>query len=585
MAEDYMRKCNAIWVVAPITRAVDDKSAHALLGEARQRQLQLDGMFSNLTMICSKADDISVTEVTKHVEGDELYAAKLAKIDAEITEAKQLLEDKRATLEDLERRLKDAEIQQKQSERRIAELGSALGTSDGNEIMVSPAKRKLVHTRLPEPKRVLRGDVAASDSSSDTAGSGSESDEVEEVAMSKQEVKQEMERLRREIKEQKGVKKALKPEHKPLVKEVKALEKAYKETVKEKRRRLCIEYRNSYSRSAVQTSFKLEARECDLERFAEEDDEGQIDDLQDPGYYDELARKLPVFCVSARAYLKLTGKLPHDEWVRGFDNVWDTEIPYLRKHAIVTADEFRSELCRRFLKDFLQIVRSLVLQVLMEGKPLEIEKELQQREMEHLDGMMYQLRLDLGLAEDVLCGAIEDVQKGISRKLTRGCQRAKDGAGDIVTGWFKKRDEGGIHHTTFKALCRREGRFQKPTGAIDLNEDLAKALKETVAHRWTKAFNNSIPSALEELGQTTARHIAEFRVEVEGRMLLKRSANAQAALSDLIRGYEQSLADMETRKEFVEDERKDASRQMTPAIAEVMAPTYRDCLNETGESG
>ncbi|KAG1770052.1 hypothetical protein EDD22DRAFT_992948 [Suillus occidentalis] len=49
---DYMKKCDCIWILAPITHAVDDKTARDLLGEAFKLQL-----------MTSKCDDISCSEV------------------------------------------------------------------------------------------------------------------------------------------------------------------------------------------------------------------------------------------------------------------------------------------------------------------------------------------------------------------------------------------------------------------------------------------------------------------------------------------------------------------------------------------
>jgi hypothetical protein len=31
IAKEYMKKCNCIWILAPITRAVDDKTARGLI--------------------------------------------------------------------------------------------------------------------------------------------------------------------------------------------------------------------------------------------------------------------------------------------------------------------------------------------------------------------------------------------------------------------------------------------------------------------------------------------------------------------------------------------------------------------------
>ena len=57
-----MKQCTGLWIVAPISRAVDDKAAKTLLGDSFKRQLKYDGGFSNVTFICSKTDDISIME-------------------------------------------------------------------------------------------------------------------------------------------------------------------------------------------------------------------------------------------------------------------------------------------------------------------------------------------------------------------------------------------------------------------------------------------------------------------------------------------------------------------------------------------
>ncbi|EAW12440.1 uncharacterized protein ACLA_064110 [Aspergillus clavatus NRRL 1] len=62
VAEGYMKQCTGLWIVAPITRAVDDKAAKSLLGDTFKRQLKMDGGFNTVTFICSKTDDISLIE-------------------------------------------------------------------------------------------------------------------------------------------------------------------------------------------------------------------------------------------------------------------------------------------------------------------------------------------------------------------------------------------------------------------------------------------------------------------------------------------------------------------------------------------
>jgi hypothetical protein len=43
--------------------------------------------------------------------------------------------------------------------------------------------------------------------------------------------------------------------------------------------------------------------------------------------YEQLAEMLPVFCVSSRAYQKLSGNMKKDEAISGFPTLEDTESP------------------------------------------------------------------------------------------------------------------------------------------------------------------------------------------------------------------------------------------------------------------
>lgn len=65
VAATHLQQCTGLWVVAPITRIVDDKVAQNLLGMSFKRQLQFDGLYSTVTVVCTKTDDISVTEALR----------------------------------------------------------------------------------------------------------------------------------------------------------------------------------------------------------------------------------------------------------------------------------------------------------------------------------------------------------------------------------------------------------------------------------------------------------------------------------------------------------------------------------------
>jgi hypothetical protein len=62
IAQNYEKECTGLWNVAPITRAVGDKSAKTLLGDNFKRQLKMGGGYSAVSFVCSKTNDISLTE-------------------------------------------------------------------------------------------------------------------------------------------------------------------------------------------------------------------------------------------------------------------------------------------------------------------------------------------------------------------------------------------------------------------------------------------------------------------------------------------------------------------------------------------
>lgn len=81
VAQGYMKQCTGLFIVAPINRAVDDKAAKSLLGESFKRQLKFDGTYSRITFICSKTDDISLTEAADSLGLDDQLTEDYDKID------------------------------------------------------------------------------------------------------------------------------------------------------------------------------------------------------------------------------------------------------------------------------------------------------------------------------------------------------------------------------------------------------------------------------------------------------------------------------------------------------------------------
>ena len=101
--------------------------------------------------------------------------------------------------------------------------------------------------------------------------------------------------------------------------------------------------------------------------------------------YNQLALKLPVFCVSSRSYQKLSGKFEKDHEVKGFHDLDDTEIPQLQDHAKALAQQARTDSCRRFFTELLQLLNSLMIQLVISANPLQLVEETRRKEQDHMN--------------------------------------------------------------------------------------------------------------------------------------------------------------------------------------------------------
>ena len=68
----YLKNCNAVWIVSSIHRAIDDKTASVLLGEHFRQQLLMDGHYGSVTFICSKTDDVDPSEIIRSLDSVEI---------------------------------------------------------------------------------------------------------------------------------------------------------------------------------------------------------------------------------------------------------------------------------------------------------------------------------------------------------------------------------------------------------------------------------------------------------------------------------------------------------------------------------
>ena len=114
------------------------------------------------------------------------------------------------------------------------------------------------------------------------------------------------------------------------------------------------------------------------------DDEDNFNPYDVRRDYSDIAKNLPVFCVSSKAYQKITGRLENDERVSGFTLLEETEIPALQRHAFRIVQESRAVTGRRFFNELSHLLTSLHLQVVQSDQPLKLADSIRKKELQSL---------------------------------------------------------------------------------------------------------------------------------------------------------------------------------------------------------
>ena len=396
VAEGYMKQCTGLWIVAPINRAVDDKAAKSLLGESFKRQLKMDGGFSAVTFICSKTDDISLTEAQDSLGLDEEMGPSWDEVDhlsAKQKDLKNQLEEFRETKAVYEDVANDVDEQ--------IEVWETLKESltDGGVVFAPKSKstnKKRKSTSRKRPPRKKRktdsSDIEDSDfndkeSDDDEDSIGSDEEAPADVAQDRKPLTKEQ--ILAKLQELKTMKKDSRVQKREITEKTAEIRKGISEVRDAESRiysemsALCISGRNQYSKGAIQQDFAAGIKELDQEIAAEED-EDRFDPDAEVRDYDEVAKNLAVFCVSSRGYQKLQGRLRKDPPVPGFTTIEETEIPALQHHCEKLTEIGRAENCRIFINKLDQLLNSLTLWASSDGTGANLTAEQKAREARYL---------------------------------------------------------------------------------------------------------------------------------------------------------------------------------------------------------
>lgn len=335
VAQEYMQKCHAHWIVSPINRAIDERVARDLLSPNLRLQLHMDvhggGLVDDLTFVCTKTDDVSVSEVQEALVRRDLPSPSLG--SERSVKCKELGQDVRI----LDKRLAQIVSEAMEIDERVEWLLGRDGDSPADDSRGSPGKRK-------------RDTATSSRSSRSSNNLGTaqldeeDSDTEEETIFALNERRRDLVRQRRTILNEITTKKIQKANLEAEIEDQKI------NLVHD-----CIIARNEYAKRDLQRDFAHGIHDfCN---------QGLLSTVGSGVYHHGRSpeQDVPVFCVSTRASQKFKGRLRKEASVYGFANLEETEVPQLQEHCIQITKKAREDSELRFLLQLRQLLNSISL--------------------------------------------------------------------------------------------------------------------------------------------------------------------------------------------------------------------------------
>lgn len=466
----------------------------------------------------------------------------------------------------------------------------AADLSDGKTVY--PPTQKKRKRKSASPDRPTKRRRRAIDSDDDDDFVDEQSDDKEDGSSDSSQAKEALteEAVERKLDELKQLKREARQEKRNIDARIREIRTELdslddeEDRVSSEKNALCIAGRNEYSRGAIRQDFAAGIRELDEEE-AEEADPDHFNPEEAVRDYEEVAAGLPVFCVSSRAYQKLSGRLKKDSEVSGFTAIEQTEIPQLQAHCQKLTVKGRQAGCRRFLNSLKQLLTSLGLWASDDGSGIKLTAQQKDAEAAFLARKLKGLEKALEKATtNVLDDAVETLQDQLFSKFGPAIQAAVNDAVGTSTGWGAKKHEGGLLWATYRATVRRNGVFAGAAGPRDFNSELGAPIYKQLATAWEKAFQRRLPHILQAFTISAGNVLKNFHGSVEQRSREKGHGIARIAmLGGQLDAYRAIFKDLSNAAvEQLNEGQRELNRQFVPFIGEVMAPTYEWCSEQSG---
>lgn len=180
----------------------------------------------------------------------------------------------------------------------------------------------------------------------------------------------------------------------------------------------------------------------------------------------------------------------------------------------------------------------------------------------------------------------QDLEKNLYNKFDRLVPTASRNAAKVAAGWGKPRSDGGLFWGTYKATCRRDGKFSGSLGLRDFNAELFEPINKQLAGVWERTFQKRIPSALRKFIGECKAALEAFHKDVAINVPV-----AAANLTGLNMLCQQNRTHQKTLEAVpnsigakIRKIQREANRGFTPVVQQAMQPAYDACAGEQGGS-
>jgi len=378
-AMDYIGCAFAVCIVAPAQRAVSNSTAHELLRDALE-QVQYGGHLDRVILLNSKSDDFKQGEVQQRFDDPRINDISNKKRESEndLEVGSEQLRDKESKLRLAQSLFRDRNLDIQLYKRKLKKI-LAGGVEYASGIRIDG------HLRAPKPKGkpLTENDVRV---------------RLQEYTDGFDDAESSCGRLKLEVASLKGdVMRA--EQHKA------EYEQAYFD--------ICLAVRNEMviaKQKAMYAKIVRDNHEVAAAVAKSGVEQKTVTEVEIKERHGDLIAKLPVFCISAKAYQQLEN-IHQSNKANMFKDIEQTQVPAFRDHLIALAEHARDEILQNTLRKLELTLHSIYLYV-MESAESRVVDQAQ------VGLALEEVTRNLNTFSDQLSGPASDAGTILQQKLT-----------------------------------------------------------------------------------------------------------------------------------------------------------------------